>query len=69
MANKFDMNNFNNFLKEAQNKLMCDSNCQKQKELEKYKAKTEKLYEKATGGVKKEEVIDENYNYNLNNFQ
>jgi len=39
------------------------------KELEKYKAKTEKLYEKATGGAKKEEVIDENYNYNLNNFQ
>ena len=39
------------------------------KELEKYKAKTEKLYEKVTGGAKKEEVIDENYNYNLNNFQ
>jgi hypothetical protein len=42
------------------------------KELEKYKTKSEKLYEKMTGGAK-EEVIDENEetsnNYNLNNFQ
>tara|TARA_R110000868_G_scaffold454_3_gene3502 strand:+ start:4737 stop:5597 length:861 start_codon:yes stop_codon:yes gene_type:complete len=42
------------------------------KELEKYKTKSEKLYEKMTGGDK-EEVIDENKetsnNYNLNNFQ
>ena len=33
------------------------------KELEKYKAKTQKIYEKMTGGAK-EEVIDENYDLN-----
>ena len=33
------------------------------KELEKYKAKTQKIYEKMTGNVK-EEVIDENYDLN-----
>ena len=38
------------------------------KELEKHKAKTQKMYEKMTGSAK-EEVIDENFNYNLNNFQ
>jgi len=38
------------------------------KELEKHKAKTQKMYEKMTGSAK-EEVIDENANYNLNNFQ
>jgi hypothetical protein len=46
------------------------------KELEKHKAKTQKIYEKMTGKAK-EEIIDENEetsnsisnNYNLNNFQ
>jgi methionine synthase II (cobalamin-independent) len=33
------------------------------KELEKHKAKTQKIYEKMTGGAK-EEVIDENYDLN-----
>jgi hypothetical protein len=44
------------------------------KELEKYKAKTEKLYEKMTGKAKEEVIdensqVDENDNYNLTNFQ
>jgi hypothetical protein len=46
------------------------------KELEKYKAKTEKLYEKMTGGAK-EEIIDEvekteeptSENYDLSNLK
>ena len=34
MANNFDMNNFNSFLEQAQNTLMCDSECQKKKKIE-----------------------------------
>lgn len=32
MANNFNFNNFNNFLQQAQNTLLCDSQCQQQKE-------------------------------------